>query len=320
MTAAIAPVIEDTRVLRFTVKGGSMISPMLCQKAKPFSSDSYYFEPKWNGVRCIADVVEGKHKLFSRSGKDITVRFPEIVFPEELTAILDGEIVCFEDGIPVFNNIQCRVHVQNDLKIKLRVAQYPATYCVFDILKAGSEDLKLWRLTERKKILEDSSLWQASKAIIRKTPYIKGNGEGFFQLLCDKGYEGVVAKAANSLYSAGRSAEWLKARKPDEGVFYICGVTKGKGNRDGKIGSLILGEPTDAGLKYVGEAGSGLTFADLEYLPRILKVSSCSFDSPPPVNDLWFWTTCESTVDVEYFERSGGNKLIFPAVKRINGR
>ena len=41
----------------------------------------------------------------------------------------------------------------------------------------------------------------------------------------------------------------------------IGGWTEGKGERDGSLGALLLGVPSDDGLDYVGKVGTGFTAA-----------------------------------------------------------
>jgi bifunctional non-homologous end joining protein LigD len=231
--------------------------------------------------------------------------------------VLDGEIVCLNgQGVPEFNRIQQRIGKTNDLEVRYAVKLYPATYYVFDVLTRNGGDLKRLPLDQRKAELR--SLMEGIEGAVRVTPYVIGEGEALFKVLAEKGFEGVVGKHLKSVYTEGyRSPQWRKVKVFREGCFLVCGATKGKGWREGLVGSLILGEVTPSGLRYVGEVGSGLNIADLSRLPKQLKVSTCPFDNIPSVEDFWFWTEPVFQVEVNFSERTVGGKLRHPSLKRI---
>jgi bifunctional non-homologous end joining protein LigD len=297
-----------------------VIKPMKCQPSAPFSDANYLFEPKFDGVRCITVVKNSQASLQSSGLNNITRRFPELADIGTYLAqdaVLDGEIVCLNgQGIPEFNRIQQRIGKTNDLEIRYAVKLYPATYYVFDVLSRDGKDIRKLPLEQRKAELR--SLMEGIEGAVRVTPYVIGEGEALFKVMEEKGFEGVVAKHLQSVYSEGyRSPQWRKVKVFREGCFLVCGATKGKGWREGLIGSLILGEVTTLGLRYVGEVGSGLNVADLHRLPKQLKVSSCPFDNTPDVEDFWFWTEPTLKVEVNFSERSVGGKLRHPSLKRI---
>ena len=297
-----------------------MIKPMKCQPSAPFSDSNYLFEPKFDGVRCITVVKMGVTLLHSSGLNDITTRFPELAdigtyLAED--AVLDGEIVCLNgQGVPEFNRIQQRIHKTNDLEIRYAVKLFPATYYVFDVLSRCGMNLKGVSLDQRKAELR--SVMEGIEGTVRTTPYVIGEGEALFKVMEERGFEGVVGKHLKSVYTEGyRSPQWRKVKVVREGYFLICGATKGKGWREGLVGSLILGEDTPSGLRYVGEVGSGLTVEDLYRLPKQLQVSCCPFDNIPNVEDFWFWTEPALKVEVNFSERSVGGKLRHPSLKRI---
>ena len=56
-----------------------MIKPMLAETAKQaFDSKDFIYEPKLDGVRCIAHLTPTGTRLQGRSGTDITNKFPEL--------------------------------------------------------------------------------------------------------------------------------------------------------------------------------------------------------------------------------------------------
>src|SRR5215467_505602 len=78
------------------------MGPMLATLGeKPFSDPNWLFEIKWDGVRALAWIVDGKLTLRSRNANDVTKRYPELAgLPAALAAheaILDGEIVALDE-------------------------------------------------------------------------------------------------------------------------------------------------------------------------------------------------------------------------------
>ena len=51
-----------------------------------------------------------------------------------LEAMLDGEIVAFENGVPSFQRLQQRMHLRDERKMKEMARQIPVVYIVFDLL------------------------------------------------------------------------------------------------------------------------------------------------------------------------------------------
>jgi ATP dependent DNA ligase-like protein len=118
--------------------GGSQIidarqySPMLESKrvVVPFSDPTWLFEVKWDGWRAIVAVDQGRTRVVSRHGKDLTLRFPELAgVGHDLRtdrAVLDGEICALDgSGRAEFNGIARR---------------RPATFVAFDDRGARSRD------------------------------------------------------------------------------------------------------------------------------------------------------------------------------------
>ena len=81
------------------------VVPMLARLADlPSDTQRWAFEVKWDGVRALAYSEPGRLRLEARSGNDITKRYPELRRLNRAlsshSAILDGEIVAFDDRGP----------------------------------------------------------------------------------------------------------------------------------------------------------------------------------------------------------------------------
>src|SRR3989440_6054685 len=134
-----------------------LIKPMLASLRHEFPADeeSYGWELKWDGLRAVAYVENGKVRLISRNDKDMAASYPELGVLAERTGapvILDGEIVALHHGRPDFGLLQSRMHVLRP-QDKL-VRSVPVQYNVFDLLHHGEESLLGSPYTERRARLE----------------------------------------------------------------------------------------------------------------------------------------------------------------------
>ncbi len=241
-----------------------LVEPMLASPGTlpPESQDDdWAYEFKWDGVRALARIEGGRLQLFSRKGNDITVTYPELrKLGEELGSTqvwLDGEIVAMEDGRPSFPALQQRMHVQNDRQARNLAGTVPVTYLVFDVLHLDGRSCMDLPYTERRRLLEGLELrgpnWNTS-------PSYAAEGAAMVAAARDQELEGVVAKRLTSRYFPGRrTADWIKIKEVLTIEVLIGGWRPGEGRRSGMIGSLMLGVPTDAGLRYVGQVGTGFT-------------------------------------------------------------
>lgn len=76
------------------------IKPMLATLVDtPFDKKDWIFEVKWDGYRTIAEVEEGKVRIYSRNGLSFNTYFPEIAreLKEYPDAVFDGEVIAFEN-------------------------------------------------------------------------------------------------------------------------------------------------------------------------------------------------------------------------------
>src|SRR3954447_9281405 len=118
--------------------------------------DDWLLERKFDGERCVAFKDGDEVRLESRTAKDLTTRYPEIVDAiaalkaQQLT--LDGEVVAFDGDQTSFSRLQQRLGVSNPPGAL--VTQFPVVYCVFDLLEADGEDLTPRPLAERRAQLE----------------------------------------------------------------------------------------------------------------------------------------------------------------------
>lgn len=251
-----------------------LVEPMLASPgALPDDDAGWSYEFKWDGVRALARIEGGRLRLHSRKGNDITVTYPELrPLGEELgstQAWLDGEIVALSDGRPSFPALQQRMHVHNDRQARSLANSVPVTYLIFDVLHLDGRSCLDLPYVERRALLERMNLngpsWHVS-------PSFDGDGAAMVATAREQHLEGVIAKRQSSRYYPGRrTADWLKITEVLTIEVLIGGWRPGEGRREGTIGSLMMGVPTEAGVRYVGQVGTGFTDEALAALHKRLK-------------------------------------------------
>ena len=220
-----------------------------------FSDPGWIFERKLDGIRCIAIKAETGVRLLSRNHLSLNSRFPEVVEALEREPathfVLDGEVVAFDGAQTSFARLQQR----GERPVQLFLY-------VFDLLHLDGEDTTELPLRERKAILRRALEF---KGPIRLTPHRNRDGEALYAEACRKGWEGVIAKRADSPYTHGRSRDWLKFKCSAQQELVIGGFTAPKGSRT-DLGALLLGYYEGRRLRYAGKVGTGFTRATLRDL------------------------------------------------------
>ena len=267
--------------LRPKAEGRPPAKPMLATlTAEAFDDPQWGFEPKWDGIRAIALCDEETH-LVTRNDKDVTVAYPELRRLHEQTvaleAMLDGEVVAFEAGVPSFQRLQQRMHLRDERKIEEMARQLPVVYIVFDLLYIDGEDLTDRPLEERRRILDEAIVPSDQ---IQVSPITEGQGTALFAAAAEQGLEGIMAKRLSSVYQPGeRSKDWLKVKVTFDADVVIVGWTEGEGSRVGSLGSLMMAVYDDRALRYVGNVGTGFKTRSL---PEIFDQLKALTETKPP--------------------------------------
>lgn len=124
------------------------------------------WEPKWDGYRALV----GDGRIFSRNGTNLTPLFPDLrpVLSARLPSdvVLDGEVIAWDQaaGRLDFEGLQARMTAGR--RIRAVAARRPAQLVVFDVLAAGTEDLRWRPLRERRAILEQILTGVASPIVL----------------------------------------------------------------------------------------------------------------------------------------------------------
>ncbi|WP_230200294.1 DNA ligase D [Bacillus niameyensis] len=228
---------------------------------EPPAQGEWIYEIKYDGFRGILDWREDGFFLWSRNGKDLLPKFPELIkFLKEnqekvaswLPLTLDGEIVILENNYKAnFQQIQVRGRLKSREKIIASALERPCRFLAFDLLSVRGETVTQLRFKDRKKSLRafcqelgfplSPSL---NIELIQYVPYelkykvIEKNMKDFNS-------EGIVAKQASSVWQEGkRTTSWVKIKNWKIVSCFITGYDEDNGlyrvgvYKDGDILSL----------------------------------------------------------------------------------
>jgi len=292
--------------------------PMLAEHGTPGTVRTLggWAEIKWDGIRAIGTWRrepgrEGRLALRARSGTDITDRYPELTAdgaPHLAVedAVVDGEIIALDEtGRPSFARLQARMHLTRPREIEREVVRVPVRYHVFDLLRLNGHDVTKLPLRDRRELLE--RVVEGCDATVAAPP-VFDDVEAALETSARLGLEGIVVKDPASPYLPGsRSSRWLKVKHTRTQEAVIVGIRPGKGDRSGRIGSLLLAVPdraTPSSLRYAGRVGTGFTDRMLTHLGQeldALRVDVCPVDLVPPADASdALWVEPRLVGEVEY--------------------
>jgi bifunctional non-homologous end joining protein LigD len=294
---------------------------MLAKSSPPFDSEKHIFELKWDGTRCIAFVDKKNLRLQNRRLLDITHRYPEFRelkrFLKATSVIFDGELVVLVDGVPKFDKLQQREHIEDVNRIEILSGLVPATFVVFDLLYLNGKSLMQKPLIERRDLLK--GLFPLSENVIFSESYTEGRK--LFSAVLKKRFEGIMAKEKESPYLPGeRSGYWLKIKKAFDIDAVVCGYLEGEGGRKELFGSLILGIYDKEKLIHIGQVGTGFdekTARRIYHILTTLKSYKSPFSEIPYFKRKAFWIKPEIVIRVGYQEWTKDKHLRVPVFKGI---
>ncbi|WP_018178781.1 ATP-dependent DNA ligase [Jongsikchunia kroppenstedtii] len=300
--------------------------PMLAsdESIENLTDDRWAFEGKWDGYRVLVRYQGGKLRLTSRSGQDLTADFPELHEVADdlglIDVILDGEIVAVDrHGRTNFTLLASRskrsnAESEDDVTIKLML---------FDALYLNGTSLLRRPWSDRRALLDELAPVFARSSVVEIPPLLDGPGSAAMAHSREKGWEGVVAKRRDSTYQQGRrTTTWLKQKNWRDIEVVIGGWRPGKGNRDRRIGSLLVGLPEETGLRYVGRVGSGLSDRELDDLraelePLQIKRSPFIEKLDRPVQFDAVWVLPKLVVEVRFMDWTSTGHLRHPTWRGI---
>ena len=193
-------------------------------------------EAKLDGWRFCAEVTDGRVRLWSRGGHDWAPKLPELESLGGLgDVVLDGEmIVATPDGRADFELLTTRLNRRPGDPTPAQ----PVSLYVFDVLRHQGQDLRDRPWSERRAILDQLELAEHTAGVARPS-VLSSDGNAMHEATAAIGAEGTVSKAVRSVYRAGRSRYWLKAKHSRTETFQVAGWRPSTPSRPG---GLIVAE------------------------------------------------------------------------------
>lgn len=286
-------------------------------------------EIKWDGIRALGEIRDGRLRLTNRTDGEITVAYPEVAagavgLPEG--AVLDGEVVAMgPEGTPSFHAIMPRMNVRDARRAARWAVERPVTFVVFDLLHLAGTDLTPRPLHERRAALDaldlDRPAWRLSELF--------DDGAELAHFTREAGLEGVMSKRRSSIYRPGvRSDAWVKTPHRSELVVVIGGWLPEGGNEHA-LGALWVGQPSDEAtfearpvLYPMGRVGSGLGHSDRDTLLAVLRDTerpTPPFEPVPadPVARQARWVEPMLCVQVRYLNVTPDGALRQPVLRAL---
>ena len=274
---------------------------------EPFSDPNWLYERKLDGIRCLAVRDGGTLTMHSRNDLDLGARYPELA--DALAGqtgatrfAIDGEVVAFDGSRTSFAALAARGH-----------HPVPVFYYVFDLLWLEGRDVRPLALRTRKRLLRDAIGFADP---LRWTAHRNRDGETLFTDACRKGWEGLIAKRADSPYRSTRSRDWQKFKCEAGQELVVGGFTAPRGSRT-EFGALLLGYYAgDGTLRYAGKVGTGFDTETLRSIGaqlRELTVDAAPFADPGSIRERGVtWVRPKLVAEVAFTEWTSAGRLRHP--------
>ncbi len=218
------------------------------------ASQSFLFEPKWDGFRAI--VFRGNSEVFiqSRDLRPLDRYFPEL--HETLLArlppgcVIDGEIVIATPEGLDFDALQMRLHPAASRVAKL-ARETPSSFVAFDALAINGRNMMSAAQSERRALLEQHLGLVEPPAHLTPMTRDPMTAAQWLQQFEGAGLDGVIAKPAHAIYQPGKRV-LIKVKHVRTADCVLAGFRWHKSGKDA-VGSLLLGLYDDrAVLRHVG--------------------------------------------------------------------
>jgi ATP-dependent DNA ligase I len=247
------------------------LQPMLAQSADDVPSALARISPaavewKLDGARIQVHRQGNEVRAFTRNLADVTDRVPEIVAvirsqPLE-AAVFDAEVIALRpDRRPhPFGLTMSRFGARSRKDLTEFQTDYPLSAFVFDVLHLDGEDL-----IDRPAVERFAALHERLPEELRVPRIVTEDVEDADRFLDDaiaRGHEGVMVKALDAPYEAGRrGAGWIKVKRAHTLDLVVLAAEWGHGRRRGRLSNLHLGarDPETGGFVMLGKTFKGMT-------------------------------------------------------------
>lgn len=216
---------------------------------------------------------------------------------------------------PSFSRLQQRLGLTRERDVERARKDVEVHVMLFDLLVRGGDSLLRTPYRQRR-----DQLFEAVNATEHvQLPHADhGDVDQAIALSKELQLEGVMAKKETGVYQPGkRTRTWIKLKNARHQEVVVIGWRRGKGERSGAIGSLLLAVPdADGELHYAGRVGTGFTERDLEQIAKRLRSRS---RKTPPAEDVPAadrrdaeWVRADLVGEVQHTERTQDGRLRHP--------
>lgn len=221
-------------------------------------------ELKYDGVRCIAIVEDGKCTLFTRKGREMS--FPLI---EQETVRLSGlEDMTFDGELETLSRTSISGICNSNLKTGyVAGSDDHITFKIFDEIPTKIFKAQGLSKKQKERTLDLAKRFmglQSRKRLVlgeSQTVYSKDKLMKLSNRYIADGFEGIIAKDPEAPYHYRRNKAWLKLKAINSTTLRVIATEEGKGKRKGKVGALVC--ESEDGLIQVN-VGSGFSGEDVE--------------------------------------------------------
>lgn len=267
----------------FRLTVGRPVLPMLADSASSVSEaveklGACAVEEKLDGIRVQLHRDGDDVRIYTRTLDDITDRLPELTSAAmELKGtrfILDGEVIALDEGGRPRSFQETAGRVGSRVDVATAAKSVPVSPVFFDALSVDGRDLLDLPFAERHAEL---ARLVPEPMRVRRTlahgPEDIPPARRFLAETLERGHEGVVVKALDGPYSAGRrGASWLKVKPVHTLDLVVLAAEWGHGRRTGKLSNLHLGaRAADGSFAMLGKTFKGMTDAMLAWQTERLQ-------------------------------------------------
>ncbi len=226
---------------------------------------------KYDGVRLTARVENGTVTFKSSSGK--VACFPDlaegVINSKFVSGVLDGELIwdkgLKKDRTIISGKLNSAMHggVVDESKITFKVFDF-LSLTEFNIQKCISP-LYIRRAqvdTIVTKLINNPMYESAETESVASAEEVNR----VYNKYIESGYEGVILKNPDSLYTFKRSNDWVKIKEVKDADLHCYGYEEGTGRNEGLIGALLCSGSVE-GKEVQVKVGTGLSDLDRQIDP-----------------------------------------------------
>ena len=292
------------------------VRPMLAKAVHEVPRDGgFWYEPKWDGFRCVVFRDGDEVELGSRNDRPLTRYFPELVELLRDTlpgkCVVDGEIVLVTPRGLDFGALQLRLHPAAS-RVRKLAEETPASFVAFDLLALGSDDLTGRPFAERRAALVDALAAAKAPIHVTTTTDDRAVAARWFDQFEGAGLDGIVAKPLSGAYEPDKRV-MFKIKHERTADCVLAGYRPHKSGPD-RIGSLLLGlYDSEGALASVGVVGAFPMARRIELFEELQPLVT-TFDEHP-----WAWARQEQGArtprNAEFSRWSAGKDLSFTPLR-----